>query len=76
MQLYDELKAAGIQIDSYESDLYFPATPQALAILDKYPLQKAYAERFRNQAPPNVGDIWIDVPFAYLPFWSRKLKKN
>lgn len=73
MELYTEIKAAGIECASHESDLYLPDTEQVRAILDKYPLSKANATRFKNQIN---GQIWIDVPFAYLPFWERRTVKR
>jgi 2'-5' RNA ligase superfamily len=70
--LYAELKAAGIEISNHESDLYFPDTPESRAILDRFPMEKRSATRFTNQAPPNVGQRWIDVPFAYVPWWEQR----
>jgi len=71
ISLYQALTAAGIETANHESDLYFPAHPTALAILKQYPLQKANAEYFINQALPNKGERWVDVPFAYEPFWDK-----
>ena len=70
--LYAELRAAGVPLGSHESDLYFPDTPETREILARYPLQQSNATGFINQAPPNVGEQWIDVPFAYDPFWGNK----
>jgi len=58
----------------HESDLYFPATEQARAILEKHPAQFAIHETFINQRPPNVGERWIDVPFAFEPWWTRRME--
>lgn len=74
MNLYDEIKAAGIEYDNHESDLYFPVTEQSKAILAKYPLSQDNATTFRNQRPPNVGQLWYDVPFAFQPFWDAKVR--
>lgn len=71
MTLYEAIKNAGIETGSHESDLYFPATPAALAILAQFPLEKNNATFFTNQAPPNVGQRWADVPFAHQPFWKH-----
>lgn len=71
LSLYDALKAADIETANHQSDLYFPATPEALAILARYPLQKGNSKYFTNQAPPNVGERWVDVPFAFQPFWDK-----
>lgn len=76
--LYAALVAAGIEISNHESDLYFPVTPESKAILARFPLQKSNAKAFRNEAPPNVGQLWYDVPFAYEPFWEaarRRVRK-
>lgn len=72
--LYAALVAANIPVRSHSSDLYFPATPEALAILDKYPLEKSNSQGrgFTNQVE---GGRWVDVPFAYMPFWDDIAKK-
>jgi hypothetical protein len=70
MTLYQELKEAGIKIDSHESDLYFENTPESRAILEKYPLEKKNSTRFQSSID---GTPWIDVPFAYLPFWEKRM---
>jgi hypothetical protein len=72
MQLFDEIKAAGIPFKNHGTDLYLPDTPNVRAILDKYPLEKGNAKRFQNRVE---GGIWIDVPFAYLPEWDEKIAK-
>lgn len=69
--LYEALILAGIEVENHESNLYFPRTEQTLAILKQFPLQKANAETFTNQATPHKGEAWIDVPFAYKPFWDK-----
>lgn len=70
--LYDTIKDAGIEHASHESDLYLPDTAQVRAILERFPLQKRNATRFQNQVE---GGTWIDVPFAFLPFWEKKLAR-
>jgi hypothetical protein len=72
MTLYESLKAAGIETDCHESDLYFPVTDESREILARYPLQKSNATTFTNQAPPHVGERWYDVPFSYDPFWTAR----
>ncbi len=70
--LYSAIVAAGIPHDSHASDLYIPATPAAREILARFPINAKTATSFINQAPPHVGETWLDVPFAYLPFWQGK----
>jgi hypothetical protein len=62
--LYQDMLAAGVKIDSHESDLYVEATPSSVAILKRYP--RCNASYFRNNVD---GKLWIDIPFAYDPFW-------
>ena len=70
--LYEEIRDAGIPLSNHASDLYFRATPEALVILARHPLQKSNATFFTNEAPPHKGERWVDVPFAYDPFWSSR----
>lgn len=69
--LYDVIVAAGIPLDHHESDLYVPDTPEVRAILDRpeYALNKTNATRFTNQVE---GGTWIDIPFAYAPYWRAR----
>lgn len=76
MTLYDELVAAEIPVANHESDLYFQASPKALDILDEYPAEKEIASCFTNKAAPHIGEQWVSVPFAYIPWWEAKRKKS
>jgi hypothetical protein len=72
-RLYDALKAAGIEMSNHESDLYFPDTPETRAILSQFPAEKANATFFINQVNHKP---WIDVPFAYMPWWIARQSKS
>ncbi len=72
MSLYTELVAAGVPVDSHESDLYVQADPTSFEILDAHPQQKAISAPFWNEVRHAV---WIDVPFAYDPWWEKRAKK-
>jgi len=67
--LYSEIVAAGIPYGNHYFDLYFKKTPQSMAILEKYPLNHKNAEEFLNRI---TKERWIDVPFAYCPYWEEK----
>jgi len=67
--LFEAVQAAGIEHDNHETDLYLPATPEALALLACFPLNDKNAERFTSAIDASP---WIDVPFAYLPGWEAK----
>lgn len=66
MTLFDEIKRAKVPYDNHESDLYFQWTPESMAILNKYPRDKKNSTKFRcASGHPDVGQVWVDVPFAY-----------
>jgi hypothetical protein len=68
MSLYQELIAAGVEVSNHFSDLYCPVNETTKPILARSTLTRS---TFVNQAPPHVGELWYDVPFAYEPFWEK-----
>jgi hypothetical protein len=65
--LYNECVAAGLQLDHHRSDLYILDTKKAREIVKRCALVRT--STFVSQVD---GKLWIDVPFAYLPFWEKK----
>ena len=65
--IYEELKNAGVQITSWQSDLYCPKNDITIPIVEKYE-KLHYVQTFKNQ---NDGKIWYDVSFAFDPYWSK-----
>src|SRR5262245_63688711 len=63
MSLYKDAVQAGIPIDHHESDLYILDTPAARSLIAKHKLK---GKRFTSRLD---GLRWLDVPFAYEPFW-------
>jgi len=67
-QIYQQMKAAGVEIDNHESDLYVPVNADTQKLITKY--------RFRSNVTTFVnqidGKLWFDIPFAYTPFWEEK----
>jgi hypothetical protein len=70
MTIFQAFKAANIQTDNHESDLYVEVTAESTAILLKFPIHFKNATRFRSQID---GKLNYDIPFAYEPFWTEKL---
>jgi hypothetical protein len=69
--LLKRLTDAGIETDHHESDLYVDDTPEALQIINQYQQEvNNYVgiTRFKD----NGGKSWLEVPFAYSPFWANK----
>lgn len=70
MTIYDDLKNAGIELSSYESDLYAMVTPESTAIVRKYyPNRTVSVSTFINQIDHK---LWYDIAFQYTPFWQNK----
>jgi hypothetical protein len=64
--IYERFVEADIRIDHHCSDLYVRNTPEAREILKRYPIHQNNSRGFKG----TDGDSWIDVPFAYDPFWD------
>jgi hypothetical protein len=69
--LYQTLKEAGCTIDNHESALYVRASPEALRLVKASGLSYS----FFTSATEDKG-IWIEVPFAFSPWWEAKLKNR
>ena len=72
MTLYESIMLAGVPTSNHESDLYFPATKETWAILRQHPTEYHNSSVFRNNVD---GAMWIDVPFAYTPWWEARATK-
>lgn len=68
MTIYEELKAAGCEIDNHESDLYVKATPKAREITKNCKGRSFFISQIDRE-------LWIDLPFRYDPFWDMVEKK-
>ena len=65
--IYEDLTASGIECSNWQSDLYFPATPQTREILKQYPNQT------RSIFKSNIdGRMMYECPFAFDPFWIAR----
>jgi len=53
-------------IDHHESDLYVRDTPLVRAIIRQFGRESS---SFTSKVD---GHRWLDVPFAYEPFWTKK----
>jgi hypothetical protein len=79
MSIYEDMKEAGVEMDNHYSDLYVEANAKALKILDKpeHEVHKKNARYFESGVV-NLGNglqgrkLWIDIPFAFDPWWKEK----
>jgi hypothetical protein len=72
VSLYTDCVAAGLKIDSHESDLYIKDGYEARKLVvdnGKVTLMKEFVSEID-------GKPWIEVPFAYDPYWEKKVKND
>jgi hypothetical protein len=67
MDYYQKLIEAGCKVDNHESDLYAEATPLAIEIT-KDAQSRSF---FRSEVD---GKQWLEIPFAYTPWWAARSK--
>jgi len=76
--IYERAISAGIkcgrssdcEMDSHESDLYLKDTPKARQIVKEWQEESGrngFVTYFYDD-----GKQWMDIPFAYDPFWAKK----
>lgn len=66
MTLYQDLKRKRIETKNHYSDLYVKDTPKARELC------KAWDKDFTVFTGCYDGERWLDVPFAYDPFWFHR----
>ena len=64
--LYDDLVAAGAELDNHESDLYVKANPETAGVIMRHGRS---LHPFRSRVD---GLTWYEVPFAFAPFWRKR----
>lgn len=70
--LFELVQLNQVPFSNHETDLYIPDNELTRALLDCYEF-KSNATRFQNQVE---GGTWIDIPFAFIPEWDRKLGRR
>jgi hypothetical protein len=63
--LYDECLEAGFDLDHHESDLYIKDCQAVRTLLNQ---RGREFTQFTSQVD---GKIWLDVTFAYQPYWDK-----
>jgi hypothetical protein len=66
--LFEKVKAAGIQYSNHESDLYIPVNEETKKLLADFPY-KENVTTFRSNIDHK---LWYDIPFAYRPWWEAR----
>ena len=67
--VYVQISKIGVEIDHHESDLYVRDTYEVRRILEN--TETNYSV-FRDEN----NEPWLDVPFAYEPFWASRIGKR
>ncbi len=71
MSIYEELLAAGLELDHRYSDLYVKDTPEARQIIASSKTHVKYS-RFLCERD---HQFWLELPFQYDPFWQTNSNK-
>ena len=64
--LFRAIVALGVEHDHHESDLYIPDTPRTRALATRY------GHRFTRFRSNRDDSFWLDIPFAYDPWWEQR----
>lgn len=70
MSIYEEMRRAGVELSSHESDLYARVCDESRHIVENYEFRES-VQIFSSQID---GMLWYDIPFAFDPFWDRIAK--
>jgi hypothetical protein len=70
--IYKKLKDSGVEMESYQSDLYVPVNETTTEILEAYEV-KDNVSTFRSDID---GTRWYEIPFGYLPYWEKRTNKR
>ncbi len=72
MTLFEKIKSVGIPYTNHFSDLYVQDSRLLRKILKEYPRENKAASLFIYQGGIHQGERWVDIPFAYDPFWASR----
>jgi len=67
MTIYQQAIKAKLNIDSHQSDLYIEDSKKAWKILSEHPCPNQIS-KFHSEKD---NKPWIEVAFAYDPFWNK-----
>ena len=62
--IYKECLVRNIPISHHYSDLYIPCTQETIELC------KQFNVKFSQFTSNLDKQLWIDVPFQYMPFWD------
>lgn len=64
MTVYEKLLSINARMDHHESDLYVELNPEVKKIVENSGKDYTY---FNGES-----STWIEIPFAYDPFWGKR----
>lgn len=73
--LYERLIDAGCETESWQSDLYVRNTETAAQIIRAFEAEGGISNK-RNFISARDGQSWIELPFAYKPYWDAKIREE
>lgn len=69
--LYERLTEAGCILGSYQSDLHVLATSRSKEVIRAFEAEGGISNQ-RTFTSAVDGAEWIDLPFAYDPWWEER----
>ena len=75
--LYQKLRETGVEMDNHESDLYVRDTQEVRDIIKQHRAENdGYPQAISRFTEQETKQTWIDIPFAYDPYWEARAEKD
>lgn len=69
--IYQAAIDQGLNVDHYESTLYLQVNEKSQDLVDRY----EFKQNVKTFISCLDQELWFDIPFAYSPFWTKKIVK-
>jgi len=70
--IFQQATAAGLEMGNHSSDLHLKDTPEARAIIAAWETETGMSKSATYFVSGIDNTRWIDLPFAYDPFWEGR----
>jgi len=75
--IYQDCIAAGCRTGHHESDLYVRADEAGRTVVQGAiaagRIPRVNVTLFQSEMPDEKGQLWYELPFAYDPWWEKKM---
>lgn len=70
--IYEKVIELNIEFSAYCSDLYIPVNETTIKLVNDYEF-KSNVTKFKSNIDSKP---WFDIPFAYQPYWTKRIGKK